>query len=471
MKGEGGLKRFFGSYLVTLSLIVLSTATMISCEKGKSKPVEKVHSTNILLESKYTRIGEVEKWLPVLYRNKDFVAVAKRLTDFLSDKEDEAKAYEAYALVGDLTDVKEARDVELKKMVLDEWCERDPQSHVPWLVRGSFYMDYAWFFRGGSYAKDVPRDAWPKFYDLLQQAQMDLEKSYQLNPDDPNSSCLLIVVAKGLGYPREKMEEYFRHALSAYRWHYGSYYQKLDYLKRKWHGSTGDMLAFAEECVKSADRHPYMGLIMIAAVEEIQNYEYAPRKENYLGRPDVWSTVEKLYERFFNQYPNDIRRRFFYAYHAHHAKKYDTAIKQFEIVGDRWIERTPWNSLESYNSARAFAYTAYAWGLPPENAFVYLKKSVDIDPTQKDSQYNLGVSAAKIGQYEEAEKALLKAVELDSCFSKAHLNLSWLYGKIKHDFTKAKEHAEEVVKCNASVPEEKAEAIKYIEFCKRALNQ
>lgn len=71
---------------------------------------------------------------------------------------------------------------------------------------------------------------------------------------------------------------------------------------------------------------------------------------------DCWQTIEKIYNDFFVKHPEDIRGRFFYAYHAYKAKKYDIAYEQFEVIGDQWMEGTRWGSLVEYNYSRARTY-------------------------------------------------------------------------------------------------------------------
>lgn len=70
----------------------------------------------------------------------------------------------------------------------------------------------------------------------------------------------------------------------------------------------------------------------------------------------------------------------------------------------------------------------------------------------------------------EAEAALLKAIELDPCFVKAQLYLSWHYGKNQGDLVKAREYAEKVLNCSPSKEEEK-EAKNYVEFCNKQLKK
>lgn len=393
-----------------------------------------------LIESRYTRVDDYEKWIPVLYQQKDFSAVENRVIDLLKDRSTEAEAYQLYTLYDTLGDVKDNRDIHLKQGILDEWCSKQPESHIPWLLRGIFYIGYAWQIRGGGWARDVPKDAWPKFEAMLDRAQADLEKSYQLNPNDPNSSCQLLLVARGLGLSRDEMEKYFQNAISASPFHYGSYDQKLCYLMPKWHGTQQEMNDFAMECLKASSEHPFLGLVTVTALEE-SHYRspksFLGRNKNYLGRDNVWPTVVKMYDNYFAKYPEDIRMRFSYACRACLAQKYEVAIKQFETIGDRWMETTSWKSLNDYHLWRAYAYAAYAMRLPPEQAIPALKKSIDLNPFQKSSYFKLGASATKLGRYDEAEAAYLNLLEVDPNSAEAHLLLSQIYEK-KNDPIKVK---------------------------------
>jgi len=469
---------------VLIVLLSISTLILISCGRKESpkgtpkgtpkqisqespKAIEIRKAQAALLNTKYSRIDDYERWIPVLYQQKDFASIERQVLDLLSDRNDEAKAYQLYVLYNTLADVEhgDIKEIELSKNVLDEWCSKQPMSHIPWLVRGSFYTDYAWQIRGGGWAENVPKDAWPKFRGKLEQAQADLEKSYQLNPDDPNSSSSLLIVARGLSQPKEKMEEHFKNATLACLFHFGAHYQKLNYLMPKWHGTPEEMYDFSTQCMKFADQHPYMGLVMVAALEEV--HKRSSKEDNYLGRDDVWPTVEKIYHNFFAKYPEDIRRRFYYAYHAYQAKKYDVAIRQFEIIGDRWMEGTAWRSLERYHNSRAHAYATYAVTLPSDRAVINLKRSIDLDPSQRTSYFNLGTFATKLGQYEEAEAAFLKAIEFNPNDAETHLRLSWIYGKIKNP-VKSKEYAEKALRCNPT-EQQKQTAKNYIDFCNKTL--
>ena len=118
-------------------------------------------TTAIIHETEYQLITYYTQWVPILYYSKDFDAVEQHIADLLIGN-DEAKAYELYILYIVLGKITHDRHVDYMKSVLDEWCSKHADSHIPWLVRGIFYIDWAWKIRGGGFAKDVQKEAWPK---------------------------------------------------------------------------------------------------------------------------------------------------------------------------------------------------------------------------------------------------------------------------------------------------------------------
>ena len=314
-------------------------------------------------ETEYTLIDDYIKWVPVLYQERNFNAIEQHISILLRDN-NEAKAYELYILYHFLANITHDKHVDLMQGVLDEWCSKYPESHIPWLVRGKFCIEYAWNIRESGWAKSVPKEGWKQFYAKLELAKKDLEKSWELNPDDPNSSCYLLIVAKGLSYPKGVMEQYYKNGISVCPWHYGLCAQKLEYLKPKWHGSSEEMFEFAQECLIASKQYPSLGLMMVSAFTE--DHFFISGKEDILGKATVWPIIEDIYSAFFSKYPDDIRRRFFYAYHAYTAGKYDIALSQFEITGNRWTGFNWWRSLKNYNDCRAFTYYKTGADLPWE---------------------------------------------------------------------------------------------------------
>lgn len=433
-------------FVILIAVLVISCSEQdIPSKKTQLKEPVKIdyfksgaHTTAKINNIEYTIIDDYTKWIPVLYINNDFEAVEKHILGLLNSN-DEAKSYELYALYFILGTITEDKYIELMQGALDEWCSKNPESHIPWLVRGSFYISYAWHIRGSSFAKSVPKKAWLKFYSKLELARDDLEKSWQINPHDPNSSSCLIIVAKGLSYPRKKMEQYYQNGIDACPWHFGLRFQKLSYLKPKWHGSSKEMFDFARQCLMQAEQYPYLGLTMAGALEEA--HKYNPKDENLLGKDENWRIMEKIYRNFFRRYPNDIEMRFFYAYRANKAKKYDIAIQQFEVIGNQYMGYTKWDSIDHYNKGRSFAY--YGRGVELlwqkklyEISIEYFHSSIKYHPTA-NAYYGLGIaywwsgySGRDISMMKRAEKALVKALEIDPNHKLARKQLKELRKKL-----------------------------------------
>jgi predicted Zn finger-like uncharacterized protein len=363
-------------------------------------------------QNKYALIDHYTKWIPILYYHRHFDAVEAQVSNLLA-KNDEKSAYELHTLYGTLAKIRDGKNIPQMDTVLNDWCNKHPESHIPWLVRGNFLIDWAWHIRGSAYAKTVKEDAWPRFYDKLKQAKDDLERAWRINAADPNSCSSLITVAMGLGASREAMEQYFQKGLSACPWHFPLHFAKLEYLKAKWHGSEKEMLEFAQHCQALSDSYPHLGLVMAEALSEM--HMFTRKGQNFLGKNEAWATVENIYDKFFAVYPDDVRRRLFYAYHAYEAEKYPIAYKQFEIIGDRWMPDTPWSSLDYYNQSRAITIAkigeeiCYKKKLY-EASLDYFEKAVQIEPYDY-TYYQLAMAYMNTGSILRDRGYLETAVE------------------------------------------------------------
>lgn len=360
------------------------------------------------------------KWIEALYSRKDFDAVESHLSALLSARENSAAMFELYTLCGNLSRIHRGDDSDHMKDVLDEWCSSRPKSHFPWLIRGSFEIERAWRARTSKLARDVPKEAWPVFHGLLEKAGEYLVKSYELNPGDPNSSTYLMTVARGLSYPREELERYYDNALNACPWHYGARILKAEYLKPKWHGSNEELFEFVEECMSRFGDDPVMGFPLVDAYSEL--HDELRKQENVLGAGDVWPVVQTVYENFFEKYPNDIRRRYYYSYYACKAGKYDIAYDQFEIVGDRWLGNQPWDSLKIYNQNRAYAHCVKGRNLVKTGNFAaaepFLESSLKYNESPEayyllSMCYMQGYDKRDMSALRKSEAALAKALKLE----------------------------------------------------------
>ena len=69
----------------------------------------------------------------------------------------------------------------------------------------------------------------------------------------------------------------------------------------------------------------------------------------------------------------------------------------------------------------------------PEDAFVHLKKALELDPKYAQGYNHLGVLFLTQNKLEEAEQSLINALKLDFNLIDAHFNLGALYQKVGKD--------------------------------------
>ena len=396
----------------------------------------------------YKVIDRYNKWFLLLFNDKSFSAVEGHIAELLKQQHNEKYAYELYELYKYLANLWNMTNEQLKSVesTLNEWCAASPNSHIPWLVRGNFLGSYGWLIRGSDYASNVSNEAMFKFHEYLKRAKIDLEKSRKINSEDPNSSASLIIVAKGLKYSYAQMEYYFSCALKACPGHYGAYWNKFDYIKPRWYGSWSELYEFANESLELSKEYPFLGDIMLEYYREIS--DVGLEDTSFLSNTEVWNRINKIFVNYFSKYPDDLQWHFYYALFAYNAKKYDIAIKQFELIGNTWLVQTSWYYLKTYNNARARTNYECAARVNPEKSLSYLKKAVELDPYMARYPYELGSLQMELRMYDEAEKSLLKAINIDSCFVPAQLRLSYLYGAVKGDQKLARDYAANVLRCD-----------------------
>jgi len=399
----------------------------------------KEKNTEVAL-SKYVNIDTLDEYRDILYKQKNFDLIEAKVLSLLSEYQNPKVSFELMSLYNSLTSIEDSP--EEMQVILDEWCENKPYSHIPFLVRGGFNIDYAWYFRGSKWAKSVQKDAWPKFYDKLEIAQKDLEKSFHINPNDPNSSSYLIIVAMGLNYNFNTMEAYFKNSIKNDPYNYSAHLRKLNYLKPKWHGSMKEMLDFAEYCRRISFHNLYLNYVYLYAYREIQ-FLLNPKKENILGNHETWSNIQNIFTSIIEKYPDDLYHRFSYAYYAYNAKKYEIAASQFDLIDYKWSEHPLFKDLKSYNEIRVYVYNQIAFNLTwnkklYSDALPYYKKALECDPNNSNTYYGLGINTWYLGEINkdidllcDAKKYLMASISNDSHNSKAKTQLDRLEEHLK----------------------------------------
>jgi Domain of unknown function (DUF4034) len=374
------------------------------------------------LLTRYKILPSMEDWCDELYKKENFTKIEEYINNLLKEEKDElasARLQHLYGVLGNLKNrdyhftPEDKRQFEQQILVLNKWVKVHPKSHIPWTVRGILLTKYGWEIRSDKYAKDVLKEAWPPFKENLEKARIDLENAASINGNDPNTWSSLMTIAMGLGLA-EDLETYYEKGVAANPYNTGVRAAKVVDLFPQWDGSSEETLAFAKYWDNEAKRldKPLLSGIMLMAIDEMARVE----KENggssrdYLKQPKIWATIQDIYNRLITKYPDQIANRFNYAYYAYSAGHVEEALKQYEIIEDRWIDGTEWESLEKFHRFRSRAYLDVAY------------------------------EAQAKGDYNRAETLALKSAELLPS-GRAYLFLGSLYGNVNRDMKKTLEYS------------------------------
>jgi hypothetical protein len=218
----------------------------------------------------------------------------------------------------------------LEPIIFKNW----PSESSLYLLKGTFYKDYAWLARGGAYANEVTASGWTRFAERLAEAEKALDKAWELNPRDERIACRMITVELGQGKGRPRMERWFERATALNPDYYDAFYAKLYYLEPKWYGSPEDMLEFGRECVNSKKWGGHVPLILRDAHEALVRYLPAKEQDDYWKRPEVWKDVQAAFEKFFTLNPQEPGWRHNYALYAYKAEQWDILNRQIPLLGE-----------------------------------------------------------------------------------------------------------------------------------------
>lgn len=392
--------------------------------KAERKYLDQLNEYGLL--DRYTIYSSEGKWRDILYEQEDFEAIEDQLEkQFTSDDERESN-YSYSGLCNGLGSIPYGTDPDHMRAVLDRWLEARPQSHRARIVLGRFLVNYAWAWRGSGYANTVSDEGVTNFRHALLEARTVLEEAREARPDDAEPPNMLLSVALGLGLSRETMEEYYADAIDAVPHHFGARSAKYQFILPKWHGSWEEADAFLQECLKDADRYPYLRTLQYSAYREMNN----TRKgyTDLLEEAEIQFEVMSIYEELLESRPDSLWIQCDYAYALYYFEEYEKSIAVFEQIGDRFHTSSLWTSVISYNRSRSGAYAAYSGEVEDvDERESYMNRAIEIAPYEGYPFFKRGRFFAQAGRMEEAEADALAAIGVDKNYLKAHQLLHYIY--------------------------------------------
>ena len=116
---------------------------------------------------------------------------------------------------------------ELEPRLLANW----PQEASIHLLRGDYYIRYAWNARGDGWADTVKEEGWKLFGQRLDMAEDALERAWKLDPTDARIPVKMINLELGQGEGRDRMELWFQR--------HGTRYEQLLNSNKPWQSGKG----------------------------------------------------------------------------------------------------------------------------------------------------------------------------------------------------------------------------------------
>jgi hypothetical protein len=211
------------------------------------------------------------------------------------------------------------------------------------VVRGNYYIKWAWEARGSGYAKTVTKEGWARFHERLDEAKTCLERAWALDASNRWAPSLMMRVQLGHSEGRAKMETWFQRATALNPDDYDAHWMKLEWIHPKWYGdSEEEYIAYARHLRDTKRPATRIPLLLVSAHDVTARR--LPDKEaaaNYRKRPDVYEDIKGVYKDYLAVDQKNHVARSLLAYHLYHAERFVEAHEQFQILGDHlWWDET-----------------------------------------------------------------------------------------------------------------------------------
>ncbi len=333
-----------------------------------------------LLE-RYTIVYVHDDTRNLLYYDQNFPEVENRLTAQFAAADTPLARFRYGQHIKALGDFSYEDDPEKHWPILEAWVAHSPNSHLPYLIRGNFAIDYAWYYRGNTYANRVTDEGWEGFHRYMEQAQRDLEHSLELKPDDIEAAAAMMTVASAAGLGNDVMEAYFQKTMAVNPLHRDAYMTKLNFAQPKWGGSWEDVEAVIAEAESKYAEFPLM-----IKVKRYGEWYMASRGKRYEGTWNSDATQRMMYASFKAQAamnPEDLFIQADLASFAADLLQFDEAAAALDVIGDHFPQGCRFGELQNFHKWRAIIYAEHAYELGGQDtpeAEGYFQKALAIAP-------------------------------------------------------------------------------------------
>lgn len=258
----------------------------------------------------------------------------------------------AVAHAAEKKETKSLLDLALKKL-----ADLKDEEALRQLLTGAQKTMAAWDGQVSVARKRITRHGRNVSAPRLKEAEAALKKSWELDPTGPWAAVNMLHVARGLGYPREAMEEWFRRAMDLDPDCYAACAGKVEYLSPRGKGNELTAREFALDCYRTENWQGGLPMMLLWHHEAMGGMNPA-----HFRKPDVWSDLEMLFDALLKDAPRSAYGRTLYAMFAARCGQIKAAHKLFEELGDDPY-RPLFTSWDQYEKVRAD--TRRRAGAPP----------------------------------------------------------------------------------------------------------
>jgi hypothetical protein len=303
----GKMRNFF------ITLIMLLAATLFIPSTSFSLEISKNDINNLFNTEQYDRL---EKIASELLKNKEkYPNGTWKLTMF-------------YFYIYDFDKVNKSNFQHVVDRI-KKWQLAYPDSPFPQIMLSKIYKQYARFFRGEGWAKDVKEEAWKPYYENMKIAYQYLDNP--IAQKDPHSYSERINILKSAGGRNAKENGYavLTEGIAKEPDFHPTYYAMALLLMPRWHGEQGEIKNFLEKY--SASRGGVEGKLMYAnALAYMSIYFSADRYPEVFNIK--WSDLKKTLSELRSEWPNKVHAANLTLYFAALNKDTETVAQMKRIL-------------------------------------------------------------------------------------------------------------------------------------------
>jgi tetratricopeptide (TPR) repeat protein len=169
--------------------------------------------------------------------------------------------------------------------LLDAWVAARPDSWAAFTARGGLWVRTGYKRRGGKYAKDVTEEQWAGMREAFAQAESDLRRAIEIEPDGFVAYVFAIDMLKSAGGP-EQIRQLLAVLLERDPANFNVRRRAMESLVPAWGGSLDEMSQIATAAQRYADDNPRLRLLpgyveVEAALIEWRAQRYRQAADHY----------------------------------------------------------------------------------------------------------------------------------------------------------------------------------------------